>query len=78
MNSYLKRYSFDYSKSFGNFSGHWADKEIKQKEVYGKLSLLNLKGGLFLGIENYDAYLTKMYGDYMKLPPEEQRLCHFN
>ncbi len=26
--------------------------------------------------KNYDAYLTDLYGDYMKLPPEDQRKPH--
>ena len=26
--------------------------------------------------EDYDAYLTSIYGDYMKLPPEEERRGH--
>lgn len=27
-------------------------------------------------IAAYDAYLTKHYGDYMQLPPEEKRHTH--
>lgn len=35
----------------------------------------------FEGIEvlvpsNYDAYLTRLYGDYMRLPQEEKRIAH--
>lgn len=26
--------------------------------------------------ENYDEYLTRLYGDYMQLPPEEKRVAH--
>lgn len=25
---------------------------------------------------NFEGYLTKVYGDYMKLPPEEKRVAH--
>ena len=28
------------------------------------------------GFKDYDTYLTAIYGDYMKLPPESQRINH--
>lgn len=30
----------------------------------------------FRGIKNYHSVLTDIYGDYMKLPPEEKRISH--
>ena len=30
----------------------------------------------YMIMNNPDAYLTEMYGDYMVLPPEEKRVCH--
>ena len=27
----------------------------------------------FVGVRDYDRYLTTLYGDYMQLPPEDQR-----
>lgn len=37
---------------------------------------LEFAGYEFYAPKDYDAYLTGMYGDYMKLPPEEQRINH--
>lgn len=37
---------------------------------------LEFEGYEFYAPKDYDAYLTGMYGDYMKLPPEEQRINH--
>lgn len=34
------------------------------------------EGHYFLGIRNSDYYLKQWYGDYMKLPPIEQRVSH--
>lgn len=33
---------------------------------------------MYQGITNYDEYLTLLYGDYMKIPPEEDRMIHSN
>ena len=34
---------------------------------------LSLSGHKFYGPARYDEYLTTRYGDYMQLPPEDQR-----
>lgn len=34
------------------------------------------EGQIFDGIENYDEYLTFKFGNYMELPPKEQRKVH--
>ncbi len=34
----------------------------------------DFEGKKFLVFENYDAELRKIYGDYMQLPPEEDRV----
>ncbi|HCF38359.1 MAG TPA: hypothetical protein DER56_04695 [Thermosipho africanus] len=39
---------------------------------------IEFENNLFLGPKNYDDVLRKMYGDYMILPPEDERKAHHN
>ena len=62
-----------------NIFGRWKEKEIIPKEWYGNNTLYIFEDALFGGIKEYDKYLKNLYGDYMKLPPIEQRvICHAN
>ena len=42
-------------------------------EVFGKPTLMEFCGKYFYGPEKADEYLTYLYGDWKKLPPEEMR-----
>lgn len=46
------------------------------KNWYQSRSLYTFEGHEFYGIKEADAYLTFKFGDYMKLPPMEQRKIH--
>ncbi len=43
---------------------------------WGKTIRIPFENDLFCVPENYDGILTMWYGDYMKLPPEDQRHSH--
>lgn len=45
------------------------DKEIIDGYIY-----VDFEGRKYFAIQGYDQYLTELYGDYMKLPPKEQRV----
>ena len=47
-----------------------------QNDHFDNRIKLEFAGYEFYGPKDYDAYLTGMYGDYMKLPPKEQRIKH--
>jgi lipopolysaccharide cholinephosphotransferase len=49
---------------------------IMNKNVFGTPTPVLFEGKELLGVENYDAYLTKKYGDYMKIPEMENRMQH--
>jgi hypothetical protein len=38
-----------------------------------ELADYTFEGETFKGPKDYDKYLTALYGDYMQLPPEDQR-----
>ena len=40
------------------------------------MTTVELAGHEFPAMGCWDEYLTKVYGDYMKLPPESERITH--
>ena len=43
------------------------------RKIYDEFTELEFEGMRFMAIRDYDAYLTMRYGDYMQLPPPDQR-----
>lgn len=48
-------------------------KQCMPREIYGTPVLLEFEGRKYYAPEKYTDYLTRIYGDYMQLPPEEKR-----
>lgn len=42
-------------------------------DVFEDMAEYEFEGHRYVGLARYDEYLTQCYGDYMKLPPENQR-----
>ncbi|WP_201549252.1 LicD family protein [Psychrobacter fjordensis] len=58
----------------GNIFGAWGEKEYFYQDIYMDLIFATFEG-LELPIpRRYDHYLSQLYGDYMQLPPVEQRV----
>ena len=60
----------------GMMPSAWKDKDIVPYDWYGKGKRYKFEDTSFVGIEKYDEYLTHVYGDYMTLPPEADRIPH--
>lgn len=56
--------------------GSYREKEILPQKVFSELTELPFEGYSFKAVSDYDAYLSSIYGDYMKLPPEDKRVAH--
>lgn len=69
---YYKNYQTKYWISFGSHYSY--EKEAMNKELYMPHIELPFEGFLFRAPENYDYVLSRLFGDYMKLPPLNQRI----
>ncbi len=56
----------------------WADNDEHyfKAELWDKPILLEFEGSRFLAPERYEEVLTAQYGNYMELPPKEDRVRH--
>lgn len=53
-------------------------KHRAKKEWFNSIGEIEFEGEMFKGLNQQDEYLTMQYGDYMQLPPEEDRVTHHN
>jgi lipopolysaccharide cholinephosphotransferase len=68
--------SFDDSKYGGNLLGNWLEREVMPRDVMGVPTPYTFESLTVLGPEKYEEYLTSLYGDWRKLPPEDKRKSH--
>ena len=66
----------DHSKYVISLGSLGRTKDIHNRELFEKLTEISFENSSYYAIEAYDSFLTKLYGDYMELPPEEKRITH--
>ena len=47
-----------------------------ENKWFDKLTIYKFENKSYPGFDDYDAYLSRIYGDYMELPSEEKRKVH--
>ena len=72
----LRRSDYDKTHWCGNMLGRYREREAVPKAWFG-----TPKEGMFEGVsvkipQDSHRVLTALYGDYMQLPPEEERVAH--
>lgn len=71
-------YSFDKSAIIGNYGGMWGLKEFWKREWFTEHIMHDFESIQVKIPKHYDNILTHVYGNYMKLPPEDKRVSHHN
>lgn len=74
----IAKYDFDSSDYVMQVISEYNMKELMPREWFGKGEKYTFEGLETVGVSNADAYLKQLYGDYMKLPPEEKRIGKHN
>ena len=72
----LRRSDFDRSEWCGNMLGRYREREVVRREWFGTPAKGVFEGREVNIPENTAAILHALYGDYMKLPPEKDRVAH--
>lgn len=63
--------------SMGNLLGLYGfDKEVYLKKVFGEPYYVEFEKEYFPIPQEYEVFLNQVYGDFMELPPKEERLSH--
>jgi len=70
-----QRYNKMSTATVTNMGGSYSyERESKPRAILEKTTTHKFEGGIFSIPEDYDTFLRSCYGDYMKLPPEAQRV----
>lgn len=70
------KYSYNDEAFVGCVVWNYGNKEKTLKKCYEKYVSLQFENYFFFAGQGYHEILTRIYGDYMQLPPEEKRINH--
>lgn len=76
LHDFLIRYPFETSSCAGAITGAYAEKEWMDSSVFKSYIDVCFEKRTYKSIAQYDAYLAKHYGDYLKLPPLDKQKSH--
>ena len=74
LHKFGKMNSFDESQFVANSIFGYHKKEQMPKSIFDSYILLDFEDRKFSALENFNTYLSKLFGNYMQLPPKEQQV----
>lgn len=76
LDALCKKYEFGEMDYVASLLGAYGSREIMLKETLGTPKLYQFEDTVVYGVENPDQYLTHLYREWRKLPPEDRRVTH--
>lgn len=76
INKFAKKYEIKKSKNVACVVGKYNKKECVDKSVFSSMRITQFENLKVSIPDGYDIYLHNLYGNYMKLPTESDRLKH--
>lgn len=68
--------SVGYSDKVSNLVWASVDSDVFELQLFENVTNVPFEDSYFKTVAEWDKYLRKRYGNYMELPPENQRQCH--
>ena len=70
-------HSFETSENVAELcAGFYFMKKVYPRRIYDGVTEVEFEGRKYLAMKNYDDYLKIPFGNYMELPPEDERVAH--
>ena len=77
MEKAMRRYDFSTCRKAGSVSVRYNGlREIFDRSMFENYTELEFEGHMFAAFSGWDEFLSRQYGDYMQLPPENKRRTH--
>lgn len=77
MNCIIKKNKFDQSEFVASQTiNTYGMRECFEKDIFNDYEMMEFDGNLVRVPVGFEKYLTQIYGDFMKLPPEDKRVSH--
>ena len=76
IDNYCQKIKFEESEYVGGICWGYGPQERMPKKEWLERVKMEFEGHEFWAPGCWDLYLRSLYGDYMKLPPEEKRVTH--
>ena len=73
LDKYCRTLSIDRCDNVGCIAAGYGMREIMPKDIYFPIKQIEFEGKSYLCMNRPEVYLSNLYGDYMTLPPAEQR-----